>query len=72
MEGGVTMARAAIFFEDTDDGVVVELSFEDALPDDPADATPAQMESMVLFTTLTQTESAVYNDGESEEAAGEV
>jgi hypothetical protein len=72
MEGGVTMARSAIFFEDSDEGVVVELSFETPLPDDPADATPAQMESMVLFTSLVQGESPAYDDGESEEAAAEV
>lgn len=43
------MARAAIIFDDTEDGVEMQLHFEEDLPEDPAEATDAQMSALIAF-----------------------
>ncbi len=43
------MATAEIIFEDAEDGVVMTLHFTDELPEDPADATEAQVSAMLAF-----------------------
>lgn len=43
------MSRASISFEDTEDGVLLTLNFDDELPEDPADASEAQVSAMIAF-----------------------
>jgi hypothetical protein len=52
------------------------LQFSEELPDDPAEATEAQLQAMLAFklilTSFEEGEGPIFNDGESEEASLEV
>lgn len=43
------MALAGIIFEDTEDGIEVQLHFDPDLPEDPTQATEAQVNALVAF-----------------------
>ena len=43
------MAKASIHFEDDAEGVMVALNFDDELPEDPAEASEAQIQAMWFF-----------------------
>lgn len=46
------MATTTITFEDSEDGVLVALNFDTELPEDPAQASDAQIQAMMVFHTL--------------------
>lgn len=48
------MPDATIGFSDTEEGVVITLNFDRELPDDPEDASDAQIQAMIAFTSLAQ------------------
>lgn len=71
------MPRASIHFEDIPEGgVTLELDFDEPLPDDPSEASEAQVSALVAFKyvwdVFTDENSVVFDDGESEEASLEV
>ena len=75
------MSKASISFEDSEEGVVMTLNFDDPLPAEVENATEAQIQAMILFTSLMgeandgvdmPDDEVIFNDGESEEAASEV
>ena len=62
------MATASITFEDSPEGVVMTLNFDEALPEDPADATDAQAQAMIAFSAFLSWDQEEYDvaaDGEA-------
>ena len=46
------MSKATISFVDTSDGVLLTLNFDDDLPENPEDATEAQVQAMIAFQSF--------------------
>jgi hypothetical protein len=62
------MATALISFEDTPDGVLMSLEFQEDLPDDPNDASDAQAQAMIAYSAFlswSQDDYDVAADGEA-------